>query len=121
MSGPQRGPRGTSLSGAPLFTVDIRLYLISYRKMSAAGELTSRSAKARLAALVRRAAVPCLVAVDHFDNGAELLKAAELHGSRASPLKSDAPYRLRRRPEWLKIKTAAWSEANRDRWRAFAR
>jgi bifunctional non-homologous end joining protein LigD len=80
------------------------------------------SRKAKLAELVRRAAVPCLLLVDHFDDGTELLRAAELHGLEGIVSKRrNAPYRSGRRPEWVKTKTAAWREANRERWREFAR
>jgi hypothetical protein len=31
----------------------------------------------------------------------------------------DAPYRSGEYRDWRKVKTAAWLEANRDRWRLF--
>ena len=78
--------------------------------------------KARLTELVTRADLPNLIQVAHFDDGAALLAAAEMHGLEGVVSKKrDAPYRSGRRPEWVKVKSQAWLEANRERWRAFIR
>ena len=76
--------------------------------------------KARLAELVARAGLFSLIQVAHFDDGAALLAAAEVHGLEGVVSKKrNAPYRSGRRPEWVKVKSQAWLELNRDRWRAF--
>jgi ATP-dependent DNA ligase len=55
-----------------------------------------------------------------FDNGAKLLEVAERHGlegivsKRQPSVYCSGPSR-----DWLKIKTAGWRAANRERWRLF--
>jgi bifunctional non-homologous end joining protein LigD len=59
---------------------------------------------------------------DSFDDGAELLAAAErmeLEGVVSK--RRDAPYRSGTRCGWIKAKTQAWREANKERWRLFER
>jgi ATP-dependent DNA ligase len=59
---------------------------------------------------------------DGFDNGAELLAAAERMGLEGVVSKRrDGAYRSGPRCGWIKTKTKAWREANRDRWRLFER
>jgi hypothetical protein len=59
---------------------------------------------------------------DGFDDGAELLAAAERMGLEGVVSKRrDAPYRSGTRCGWVKTKTKAWREANKDRWRLFER
>ena len=55
-----------------------------------------------------------------FSDGQALLQVAEKHGLEGVVSKRrDAPYRSGESRDWRKIKTAAWREANRDRWRLF--
>ncbi len=78
--------------------------------------------KRRLTAFVARARLPELFTVPHFDDGAALLAEAETRGLEGIVSKRrGASYRSGRRPEWVKVKTVAWREANRERWRKFAR
>jgi bifunctional non-homologous end joining protein LigD len=59
---------------------------------------------------------------DGFDDGAELLAAAERMGLEGVVSKHrDAPYRSGIRCGWTKTKTKAWREANRERWRLLER
>ena len=78
--------------------------------------------KLRLKRLVARSDIPCLHLVEAFDNGVELLKTAErmlLEGIVSK--RRNSHYRSGECRDWVKIKTAAWREANRERWRAFQR
>jgi bifunctional non-homologous end joining protein LigD len=74
----------------------------------------------KLTELVARSSIHCLHLVQGFDNGAKLLDAAELHGlegivsKRQTSRYSSGPSR-----DWVKVKTAAWRAANRERWRMF--
>ena len=59
---------------------------------------------------------------DGFDDGVELLAAAERMGLEGVVSKRrDAPYRSGTRCGWTKTKTQAWRDANKDRWRLFER
>jgi bifunctional non-homologous end joining protein LigD len=85
-------------------------------------ELPLKARKALLKELLEKAAMPELVYVDDFDDGAVLLRHCDKLGIEGVVSKrEDRPYRSGRRPEWLKVKCAAWREANRDRWRIFNR
>jgi len=80
--------------------------------------LTQR--KQVLAGLVQRAKVACLHLVASFPDGAELLASAERLGLEGVVSKRrNARYRSGECRDWRKVKTAAWREANRERWRAF--
>jgi ATP-dependent DNA ligase len=49
-----------------------------------------------------------------------LLKAAEWHGLEGIVSKRQAsPYVSGPSRDWVKVKTTAWREANRERWRLF--
>jgi ATP-dependent DNA ligase len=57
-----------------------------------------------------------------FDDGLNLLEAAarmQLEGVVSK--RRAAPYRAGECKDWRKVKTAAWREANRERWRLFER
>src|SRR5215468_7841236 len=59
---------------------------------------------------------------DGFDDGTELLAAAERMGLEGVVSKRrDAPYLSGTRCGWTKTKTQAWRDANKDRWRLFER
>jgi ATP-dependent DNA ligase len=60
--------------------------------------------------------------VDAFTDGQRLLEAAEQHGLEGVVSKrKTAPYRSGECDDWVKVKTVAWREANRERWRLFER
>jgi bifunctional non-homologous end joining protein LigD len=74
----------------------------------------------QLTQLVARTEVHCLHLVQGFDNGAKLLAAAERHGLEGVVSKRQASaYRSGPSRDWVKVKTATWREANRERWRLF--
>lgn len=77
-------------------------------------QLTQR--KHMLADVVNRAKVGCLQLIATFPDGAKLLGAAErmrLEGVVSK--RRTAPYRSGECRHWVKVKTAAWREANRER------
>lgn len=72
--------------------------------------------------LLRRSKVDCLHMVDTFTNGRKPFEVAELHRLEGIVSKrKTAPYHSGECHEWLKVKTGAWREANRARWRLFER
>jgi bifunctional non-homologous end joining protein LigD len=74
----------------------------------------------QLTELVARTQVRCLHLVQGFDNGAKLFKAAEQHDLEGIVSKRQASaYRSGPSRDWVKIKTAGWRAANRERWRLF--
>jgi bifunctional non-homologous end joining protein LigD len=76
--------------------------------------------KARLARLLEGRTVPRLVAP--FENGAELLAAAELLGLEGVVSKRvDSTYQSGPSQAGVKSKTSSWRVANRERWKAFQR
>jgi bifunctional non-homologous end joining protein LigD len=76
----------------------------------------------RLLRLLSRSEIPCLHLVQTFDDGAKLLEAAEQHGLEGIVSKRrGAAYRSGECRDWVKVKTSAWREANRERWRMFER
>jgi bifunctional non-homologous end joining protein LigD len=88
-------------------------------------DLRSLPLKARRKALQRllsRAKNPRLRFSESFADGAWLLAEAEklkLEGIVSKRI--DLPYRSTRTLSWVKVKTQAWKEANRDRWKRFRR
>ena len=76
----------------------------------------------RLQALLERFACPAVLPSEAFADGLALLRAAEKHGLEGVVSKRrDAPYRSGVCRGWRKIKTMAWREANKERWRLFER
>jgi len=74
----------------------------------------------RLQALLTRFDCPAVLCSEPFNDGLTLLRVAEKHGLEGVVSKRrDAPYRSGKFRGWRKIKTAAWREANRERWRSF--
>jgi hypothetical protein len=74
----------------------------------------------KLTELVLRSDVHCLHPVQMFDDGAELLEAAERHGLEGIVSKRQAsPYRSGLSRDWVKTKPTTWRAANRERWRLF--
>ena len=75
-----------------------------------------------LATLLHRSKVNCLHLVATFPDGARLLASAERLGLEGIVSKRrSAPYRSGESNDWRKVKTVAWREANRERWRLFGR
>jgi bifunctional non-homologous end joining protein LigD len=74
----------------------------------------------RLERLLAPAEIPCLRLVEAFDDGEELLKAADELGLEGIVSKRRSlPYRSGPCRDWRKIKTETWRAANRERWRLF--
>jgi bifunctional non-homologous end joining protein LigD len=83
-------------------------------------ELPLAERKDLLVVLIMGAGDSRLRLSDGFDDGAELLAAAERMGLEGVVSKRrDAPYRSGTECGWVKVKTQAWREANKDRWRLF--
>jgi ATP-dependent DNA ligase len=60
--------------------------------------------------------------VDASDDGQKLLETAEKHKLEGIVSKRrNAPYRSGGCQDWVKVKTLAWCEANKERWRLFER
>ena len=77
--------------------------------------------KARLEKLIISANAGWLHYSESFDDGLELLKAADrikLEGIVSK--RRDAPYRSGKQYGWVKVK-CEWRAANKERWRLFER
>ena len=71
--------------------------------------------KLKLGTMLRKYNHPALRYSESFISGAKLLQQAELHGLEGIVSKRrDAPYRSGE-GDWIKVKTPAWREANKDR------
>ena len=78
--------------------------------------------RARLEHLLSGADADLLRFSEAFDDAEKLLAAAlELGLEGIVSKKRDQPYRSGKNVSWVKVKTAAWREANRDRWEMFER
>src|SRR5215831_19486706 len=76
--------------------------------------------QARLQVLLERFGCPAVSLSEPFEDGLALLRVAEKRGLEGVVSKRrDAPYRSGECRDWRKVKTAAWREANRERWRLF--
>jgi bifunctional non-homologous end joining protein LigD len=76
--------------------------------------------QACLQILMERFGCPAVSASETFVDGIALLRAAEEHRLEGVVSKRrNAPYRSGDCRDWRKIKTAAWHEANRERWQLF--
>jgi bifunctional non-homologous end joining protein LigD len=76
----------------------------------------------RLQALLERFGCPAISPSEPFEDGPALLRVAEERGLEGVVSKRrDSPYRSGECGDWRKIYTAAWREANRERWKAFER
>ena len=74
----------------------------------------------RLERLLNRSKVTGLHLIEGFDNGQKLFEAVERHRLEGVVSKRrDATYRSGECGDWVKVKTSAWHEANRERWRLF--
>jgi len=74
----------------------------------------------RLQRLLKRAKMPCLHLVEEFTDGQELLETTARNGLEGVVSKGrDAPYRSGECRDWRMVKTLAWREANRERWKLF--
>jgi bifunctional non-homologous end joining protein LigD len=85
-------------------------------------ELPLIERKARLEKLILAANAKWLRYSESFDDGLELLQAADRFGLEGVVSKRcDTPYRSGKQSEWIKVKCQTWREANRERWRLFER
>jgi bifunctional non-homologous end joining protein LigD len=76
--------------------------------------------QARLQVLLERFGCSAVSASETFADGIALLRVAEQRGFEGVVSKRrDAPYRSDDCRDWRKVKTAAWREANKERWRLF--
>jgi bifunctional non-homologous end joining protein LigD len=76
--------------------------------------------QASLRTLMERFGCPGVSLSEPFEDGLSLLRAAEERGLEGVVSKRrDAPYRSGECRDWRKVKTVAWREANRERWRLF--
>jgi bifunctional non-homologous end joining protein LigD len=76
--------------------------------------------QARLQALLARFDCPAVLPSKAFEDGAALLRAAEKHKLEGVVSKKrKAPYRSGACRDWVKVKTAEWKAANRDRGKLF--
>ena len=76
----------------------------------------------KLQDILQASGIGCSCFSEAFDDGPALLKACAGLGLEGIVSKRrDAPYRAGKRPEWVKVKTAAWREANQERWKLFQR
>ena len=85
-------------------------------------ELPLVERKARLEKVIIAANAGWLHYSESFDDGFELLKAADrmrLEGIVSK--RRDAPYRSGKQSDWIKTKCATWRQANKERWRLFER
>jgi bifunctional non-homologous end joining protein LigD len=72
----------------------------------------------KLQELLQASGIGCSCFSEAFDDGPALLKACAGLGLEGIVSKRrDAPYRAGKRPEWVKVKTAEWREADQERWR----
>jgi bifunctional non-homologous end joining protein LigD len=78
--------------------------------------------QACLQGLLQRLGCPAISLSEPFEDGLALLRVAEKRGLEGVVSKRRlAPYRSGECRDWRKVKTAAWREANRERWRLFER
>jgi len=76
--------------------------------------------KIKLGALVLRYGNPHLRYSEGFSDGEKLMSECKRRGLEGIVSKiKDAPYRSGTRSGWIKVKCAAWREANRERWAMF--
>ena len=76
----------------------------------------------RLQVLLERFGCPAVSLSEPFEDGLALLRVAEQRDLEGIVSKRrDAPYRSGECRDWRKVKTMAWREANRERWRLFER
>ena len=76
--------------------------------------------QACLRALLERFGCPAILLSEPFEDGLALLRVAEQRGLDGIVSKRrDGPYRSGECRDWRKVKTQAWHEANRGRWRLF--
>ena len=85
-------------------------------------ELPLVERRARFEKLILAANANWLHYSESFDDGLELLAAADrMHLEGIVSKRRDAPYRSGKQCGWVKVKCATWREANKERWRLFER
>jgi ATP-dependent DNA ligase len=78
--------------------------------------------KARLAELVQRSRIGRLYHSEAFTDGEKLLAECSRRGLEGIVSKRrDSLYRVGKSSAWIKVKCAAWRQANRDRHELFER
>jgi ATP-dependent DNA ligase len=78
--------------------------------------------QARLEILLAHFDCPAILLSKSFNDGQALLRVAEKHKLEGIVSKKrEAPYRSGPCRDWVKVKTAAWKAANRERGRLFER
>jgi bifunctional non-homologous end joining protein LigD len=78
--------------------------------------------QAVLQSLLERFGCPAISLSESFEDGLALLRVAEERGLEGVVSKRrDAAYRSGKCRDWRNVKTLAWREANRERWRLFER
>ena len=78
--------------------------------------------KAHLAKLMAKRQSVDLAVIPAFADGEKLMLACMEHGLEGVVSKrKSAPYASGSRPEWVKVKSPTWRQANRDRWGLFQR
>jgi bifunctional non-homologous end joining protein LigD len=76
--------------------------------------------QARLRALVHDLDCSAVLASEPFTDGEALMRSAEKYGLEGVVSKlRNSLYQSGPCKDWCKVKTAAWREANRERWRLF--
>jgi bifunctional non-homologous end joining protein LigD len=84
------------------------------------GPYSLEKRQARLDTLLARFDCPAVLMSKSFNDGAGLLRIAEKHKLEGIVSKKrEAPYQSGSCRDWLKVKTAEWKVANRERWKLF--
>jgi ATP-dependent DNA ligase len=68
---------------------------------------------------MERFGCPAVSLSEPFEDCLALLRVTEERGLGVVSNRRDAPYSSGECRDWRKVKTAAWCEANRGRWRLF--
>jgi bifunctional non-homologous end joining protein LigD len=79
-----------------------------------------KARKAKLQDLVARLDCPAVLYSESFGDALRLLDQCECRQLEGIVSKRiDAPYRSGDKTDWIKVKSQAWREANKERWRLF--
>ena len=104
-----------SVGHYPPVTLDLPAFNVSDLRLQS---LVKR--QERLQVLLERFGCPAVSLSEPFEDGLALVRVAEERGFEGVMSKRrNAPYRSGECRDWRKVKTTAWREANRERWRLF--